>query len=167
MGKYIFEEFADYNKRANNKMNSIIKNLSEEEWDKTFSSYWNSIHNLCTHIYNADYGWLDRFKIFTNPKGFSNIDLEKNYNWKGIVFQNINDYIKMREELDEKIIVYVNEITEDDLEIIMSLTDREGNIHSKKLGIYFTHMFNHATHNRGQISVYLDILGKENDWGSF
>jgi uncharacterized damage-inducible protein DinB len=102
MGKYIFEEFANYNKRTNVQMNNIIKNISEEEWDKPFSSYWKSIHELCSHIFTGDYGWLNRFRIFTNSNNLSKEYFKTNYNWGEKIFKNKNEYIKMREELDEK-----------------------------------------------------------------
>jgi uncharacterized damage-inducible protein DinB len=36
----------------------------------------------------------------------------------------------------------------------------------KNVAGVLVHIFNHATHHRGGISVYLDILGKENDYSS-
>ena len=167
MGKYVFKGFADYNKRANNQMNNIIKNISEEEWDKQFFSYWKSMHELCSHIFTADYGWLNRFRLFTDSKKLTDEYFRINYNWGEKIFENIHEYINKREELDEKIIIFVNEITNEDLVKIMSWTDWEGNIIKKKLGIYLMHMFNHATHHRAQISIYLDMVGKENDFSIF
>ena len=167
MDKYMFESFADYNKRANNQMNNIIQTLSEEEWNKPFSSYWKSIHELCSHIFIGDYGWLNRFRTFIDSKHLSNEYFEKNFEWGEIIFENINEYMKMRNELDEKIIMFINEITNDDLVKIMPCTDWEGNIIKKKLGIYIMHMFNHATHHRAQVSLYLDMIGKENDYSIF
>jgi uncharacterized damage-inducible protein DinB len=167
MGKYIFEGFADYNERANAQMNAIIKTISEEEWDKPFSSYWKSIHELCAHIFTADYGWLNRFRVFANSQKLPEAYFCMNYNWGEKIFENINEYIMSREELDEKIIVFVDEITNEDLVKIMSWTDWEGNIIKKKLGIYIAHMFNHASHHRAQIAIYLDMIGKENDFSIF
>jgi len=55
----ILDLFARNNKRVNGLMNNIIETLSEEEWDKQFPSYWKSIHELCLHIFTADYDWLN------------------------------------------------------------------------------------------------------------
>ena len=167
MGKYIVEGFAGYNKRANNQMNAIIKNISEEAWDKPFSSYWKSMHELCAHIFTADYGWLNRFRVFTNSKKLPHAYFSTTYNWGETIFETISEYITKREALDEKIIIFANEITNEDLVKIMSWTDWEGNIIKKKLGIYVMHMFNHATHHRAQIATYLDMIGKENDFSIF
>jgi uncharacterized damage-inducible protein DinB len=73
----------------------------------------------------------------------------------------------MRKELDDIIINFVNELSSNDLETKILWKDWEGNIIEKKLGIYIMHMFNHETHHRAQISLYLDTLGKENDFSIF
>jgi uncharacterized damage-inducible protein DinB len=148
-------------------MNTIIKNISDEEWDKPFPSYWKSIHELCSHIFIGDYLWLNRFRTFINSKKLSNEWFNINYNWGEIIFESINEYLKMREELDEKITVFIDEITDEDLVKIMPWTDWNGNIVEKKLSVYLLHMFNHATHHRAQVSLYLDMLGKENDYSIF
>jgi uncharacterized damage-inducible protein DinB len=49
----------------------------------------------------------------------------------------------------------------------MTSIDREGKETKNKLGIYIMHMFNHATHHRAQVSLYLDMFGMENDFSTF
>jgi uncharacterized damage-inducible protein DinB len=61
--KIILQSFANYNKRANAQMNEIIRTISEDELDKQFYGYYKSIHELCSHIFIADYGWINRFKL--------------------------------------------------------------------------------------------------------
>jgi len=51
MGKYHFELLAKYNKEANNLMNNVIITLTEEQWNKNFTGYFKSIHEICSHIY--------------------------------------------------------------------------------------------------------------------
>ena len=78
MGKYHFELLAKYNKEANNLMNNVIITLTEEQWDKNFTGYFKSIHEICSHIYFWDYNWFKRpkfkkqvqrkpGKVFCNP----------------------------------------------------------------------------------------------------
>jgi uncharacterized damage-inducible protein DinB len=167
MEKEIFELFAVYNKRTNNQMNDIIKSISEKEWNKQFSSFWNSIHKLCSHIFIGDYLWLNRFKSFINLNTLPDTYFNKNYEWGKIIFENKDEYLTMRKELDDIIINFVNELSSNDLETKILWKDWEGNIIEKKLGIYIMHMFNHETHHRAQISLYLDTLGKENDFSIF
>ena len=176
MVKYIFEAFSENNKRANIDMDNIVKKLSEEEWEKQFSGYYKSIHDLCSHIYISDYTWLNRlceFCEFTEIKHLVNDNDLLNYNWGKIMFENINEYLQKREELDEIICSFVNKVKEEQLLQIMPLDEKgrvknmEGNIFKKQLWTYLFHIFNHATHHRAQISIYLDMLGKENDYNEF
>jgi uncharacterized damage-inducible protein DinB len=44
------------------------------------------------------------------------------------------------------------------------MVDWKGETVEYKFGAYFMHMFNHGTHYRAVISLYLDMLGKEHDF---
>jgi uncharacterized damage-inducible protein DinB len=172
MTKFIFEAFSEYNKTVNANMNSIIKELTEEEWDRPFPSYWKSIHELCSHIFISDYTWLSRFCEFCNfteLKRLLNDHDVLNYNSGKKMFETITEYITMREELDGKIIAFVQKTNDEQLSQMMPLDENgkitmEGKITKKPLGVYLLHVFNHATHHRAQISVYLDMLGKKNEY---
>jgi uncharacterized damage-inducible protein DinB len=79
----------------------------------------------------------------------------------------MNEYLVMRKELDDILILFIQEMTNDDLQKIIVWTDWEGKEVKKKLKTYLMHMFNHATHHRAQISLYLDMIGKTNDYSIF
>jgi uncharacterized damage-inducible protein DinB len=36
----------------------------------------------------------------------------------------------------------------------------------RELGGLIMHLFNHQSHHRGMVSVYLDMLGKQNDFSN-
>jgi uncharacterized damage-inducible protein DinB len=159
MEKDIFEAFAAYNKRVNNQMNNIIKILVQEEWDKQFSSFWKSIHELCSHIFVGDYGWLSRFRSVVNLKSLSDTYFNKTYEWRKLIFESKEEYFVKREELDDIIINFTNE----ELNKKIICKDRGGKTTEKKLGIYLMHMFNHETHHRAQISVYFSTEMIDNE----
>jgi uncharacterized damage-inducible protein DinB len=164
MEQYTFSILAKYNKEANEKMNNIIKTLSEEEWNKTFNGYFKSIHELCSHIYIADYGMLNSFKSINNFRSLNDGYFNKKYTYQETLFEDIIEYLTKRTELDNIIIDFVNEITESDLNKKMKRTNSKGIIFEKKIEVYLMHILNHETHHRGMISLYLEMLGKENDF---
>ena len=166
MFKHHFEVLAKYNKITNDLMNNLIKGISEEEWNKAFNGFFKSIHELCSHIYICDFNWLKRFKLLRN---FNNLNIkifETNYSFSEIIFENIDEYILMREELDKIIIEFVNELKEDDLDKILKFTDSKGLKIERRMESLIIHVFNHQTHHRGMISLYMEMLGIENDYSS-
>jgi uncharacterized damage-inducible protein DinB len=145
-------------------MDNIIKGISEEEWNKNFGGFFKSIHELCSHTYICDFNWLKRFKTLRNFDVLNKDIFEKNYKFTETIFGNINEYVLMRPELDRIIIEFINELQDDDLEKILVYTDSEGNKNEKIMESLLMHVFNHETHHRGMISLYLEMLGKENDF---
>jgi uncharacterized damage-inducible protein DinB len=164
MDKNTFELFGKYNKEVNKKMNEVIKTLSTEEWDKPFSGYYKSIHELCSHVFIADY------RMFKAFKSVCTIDYSyfiKEITYKEVLFENVTEYSIKRMELDTIIFEFVKGIAVDDLNNTMELTNASGITISKKLKIFLMTIFNHGTHHRGMISLYLEMLGKENDYSRF
>ena len=167
MNKNTFELLVRYNKGVNQQMDNTIKTLSEDEWDKQFSGYFKSIHELCSHIFFWDYTWLYRFKTVNSFKSLSDVYFNKDYNSMEILFKNIDEYLRKRPELDNIFINFITEITADDLNKEFTWKNTKGIEIKKKIGIMLMHLFNHETHHRGMISLYLELIGKENDYSKF
>lgn len=165
---YEFTEYAKRNKSSNEAMNSIIEQLSEDEWKKDFSGYYKSIYELCSHIYSTDYNWFKRFVETCNFSMKTNNFFEKGLyperQFKTAIFPGVKEYISMRNELDETIIKYIGKLSEEDLKKIVIIPDTDDKVFELELGPMIFYMFNHQTHHRGMISLYLDMLGKENDY---
>jgi uncharacterized damage-inducible protein DinB len=166
MEKEIFELLVKYNKLTNDKLNDIIKILSEEEWNKQFPGFYKSIHELCSHIFIADYIWLKRFRESSNFKILNEKYFNRNYSFGEILFDTIDEYLRMRKELDTKLFGFIKEITDNDLTKMVKWTNSKGITSEKNIGICLMHLFSHETHHRGMVSLYLDMLGKENDYSN-
>jgi uncharacterized damage-inducible protein DinB len=161
MEKYIFEVLAKYNKNANMKMNSIIEKLSEEEWNKEFDGYYKSIHELCSHNFWTGPNWLNLFKNMGHKKSLENELLDKKFTKK---FDSIGEYLTLMAKIDDIIIDFVNQLVEDDLKSVLKFTTDDGTNYALNFRITLLHLFNHGTHCRAMISLYLEMLGKENDY---
>jgi uncharacterized damage-inducible protein DinB len=157
---------AKYNKITNDSMNGILKGVTEEEWDKNFDGYFKSIHELCSHIYICDFNWLKRFKLIRYFDILSNDIFEVSYSFSETIFKSLNEYIQAREKLDDIIIEFINDVKEDDLRAILKFTDSKGIKNERRVDPLIMHVFNHQAHHRGMISLYLELLGKENDFAS-
>jgi uncharacterized damage-inducible protein DinB len=161
-----FELLAYFNKEANGLMNSIIKNITEEEWNKNLSGFYKSIHEICSHIYISDYNWLKRYNQLRHFVCLDGKYFEKSYSFTEIIFSSISEYIDTRHELDNKIIEFIDEVTENDLENILKYSNSKGMEFEKRMDGLLIHLFNHETHHRAMISIYLEILGKANDYNN-
>jgi uncharacterized damage-inducible protein DinB len=151
---------------ANQKMDGIIRNLSNAQWNQEFTGYFKTIKQLCSHIYTGDYIWLKRFGQFREFQFIKDPLFDQNLSYSSKPFDDIADYISKREEMDKKLIMFTGEITEGDLGKIISFANTKGEMFRKNVGGSILHIYNHQTHHRGMISVYLDMMQIHNDFSS-
>ena len=166
MQKEVITLFARYNKSVNENMDGILRTLDPSEWDKPLGGYFPSVRSLCSHLYICDFNWLKRFR---GIRSFNTLEVpffDGNYSFKETIFGNMDDYFAMRPEMDKRICDFANELCDADLEKDFTYTDSHGEVHQKKAGGFVLQFLNHETHHRGMISVYLEMLGKANDFSS-
>ena len=158
---------AKYNSAANEKMDAVIKTLSPQDWGKDLGGYFKSVRGLCSHLYLCDFNWLKRFSKLRDFTVFKEPSFARDpYSFTEVLFEDMNEYLTMRPELDGKIAAFTNEVNDGDLNLLLKYTDSRGNSYERIFGGLVMHSFNHDTHHRGMISLYLEMLGKENDFNS-
>lgn len=155
-----------YNRTANQKMDALIRMLTDEQWNRKFDGYFKTIKQLCAHVYISDYNWLKRFSRFRDFQCTRDPLLDQDLNYSSHPFDGIAEYSAKREELDKKLIALAGELVENDLEKNITFTTFKGETISKNAGGSLLHLFNHQTHHRGMISLYLDMMKIDNDFSS-
>jgi len=157
---------ARYNAGANKEMNKILSTLTGEEWDRDMKGFFDSVHSVCSHIYVCDVNWLIRFKGYKPFGTLSSPLFDTMLPWGETQFASMDEYLEQRKLLDTVYIDFSGELTDSDLGKSFSYSDSKGTAHTHNMGDCVLHVFNHETHHRGMIALYLDILGKKNDFNS-
>jgi uncharacterized damage-inducible protein DinB len=158
---------AEYNRSADEAMNRIIERLNAGEWEKSLGGYFPSVRSLCSHIYICDFNWLKRFSKFREFALFSEpLFGREPYSWSEVLFADKDEYLAKQPELDGKLVTFAGEVRDEDLAATLKYTDSGGTSYEKNFGSMVLHMFNHGTHHRGMISLYMEMLGLENDFNS-
>jgi uncharacterized damage-inducible protein DinB len=159
--------FAKYNKSVNAAMNGIIKTLGKSEWEKNLGGYFPSTRSLCSHLYICDFNWLKRFSKLRDFGALKTPLFNRDpYPFDETLFAEVTEYFTKREELDSAIIAFINEVEDSDLKSLLKYSDSQGTPYERNFGGLIMQSFNHDTHHRGMISVYLEMLGRENDFSS-
>lgn len=157
---------AEYNRKTNAAMNTIIQKLEPSQWDQEFKGFFNSIHSLCNHIYLGDFNWLKRFAKLRTFAYSQKPLFDQDLRFGTTVIDTVEDYLEKRAVLDQQLIELVNQLVPDDLGQYLEYVDSQGKAYKRLFGGLVLHCFNHQTHHRGMISVYLDSLGLDNDFSN-
>ncbi len=157
---------AAYNGKANEGMNEIISGLSLGEWNRVFHGYFPSIHSLCSHIFIGDILWLHRIESLRSFSFSKDALLAKAYSFSDDPFPSLELYLEMRPALDDVFLRLSRELSAAELKQNLFYTNIRGETQSRNLGGLLVHVFNHQTHHRGMISLYLEFLGRENDFSN-
>jgi len=158
--------FAEYNAITNQKMNGHLKGLSDEQWNRKFGGYFSSIRSLCDHLYICDYNWLKRFSKLRTFKYINDSLFKQDLRNGTQVVSELRDYLGKRKELDEQISRFIDEIDAGDIGKELKYVDSHGDEHNQVFGAVVLHFFNHQTHHRGMISIYLEEMNIENDFSN-
>jgi uncharacterized damage-inducible protein DinB len=161
-----FKLLARYNSHVNSEMNKHISLLNKDEWVREFDGFYENIKALCNHIYITDFSWLKRFALLRPFRYLENPLFALDYSQDSNVFDSINDYMDKRIELDKVISSFIDEVNQEDLDKPLKYKSWKGEPQERNFAGVLLHVFNHQTHHRGMISLYLELLGKENDFSN-
>jgi uncharacterized damage-inducible protein DinB len=157
---------AEYNRIANVKMNALIQGLDDAQWTRKFGGYFNSVRSMCNHLYIADFNWLKRFALLRPFEYMKDELFLKEIRFGTHAIETKDGYLRDRVVLDGFLKRFAEEVTEKDLGMNLRYKDSGGGDHDQDFGLVILHVFNHQSHHRGMVSIYLEEMGIENDYSN-
>ena len=157
---------ARYNQRTNEDMNRFVAQLSADQWRRQFDGYYRSVHSLCNHLFVSDFNWLRRcgnLRAFNYLKDGS---FPAELPLTATACESQADYLGKRGHLDAKFLELASEASQEDLDKTLAYKTSKGVPQERWFGGVLLYVFNHQTHHRGMISIYLESLGIANDYSS-
>ena len=146
-----FSGMARYNVWATHRLLEVVEKISEDDYRKDVGLFFNSIHGTLNHLLVGEHMiWYPRFAKGLSPQLALNAEIEPvrerlaqalrggSGNWKPLI----------------------ESMTDERFEGKLAYTTTTGQAVSFPFAATLTHVFNHGTHNRGQISAALTMMGK-------
>jgi uncharacterized damage-inducible protein DinB len=143
------DQFAAYNRWANQRLYREAARLPDEARKRDLGLFFRSLHGTLNHLLVADRIWLRRLTgEGPEPKALNEI-----------AYQDFAELGDAREQEDARIIRFVGTLSEPDLDATFTYRTLAGKEHAQRRGETLTHFFNHQTHHRGQAHAALTNLG--------
>ncbi|MGB3406935.1 MAG: DinB family protein [Jannaschia sp.] len=130
----------------------LTADLSEEAWWQDRGAFFKSLGATANHILWADLTWLSRLADRPTPPGSSGgLDIAPT---RAV-------WVEMRAEADAEVMSWASGLSETDLTGNLDWVSGLFGAMSGPRGFVITHVFNHATHHRGQIHAMLTAMGRD------
>ncbi len=140
--------FYDYNYWANQKIISVIQQLTPDEFIKDVAGGYGSIRNTLVHILSTEWGWLSR--CGGQKRGPS---------LKADNYPTVDLIISDWKKVEKYILEFLSQLSDTDLTNNVEYPGKDDVIRSMPVGELLHHSIIHAAHHRGQIAVLLRELG--------
>lgn len=156
-----FELLGTYNQWMNSKVYEAAGRLDANELARDRGAFFGSITGTLNHLVVGDTVWLKRFA--TLPACAESlaeiVRLPHPDSLDQILFEDFTELSGHRAWMDRLIIDWVDALTDDSLEAILSYRSMKGIPAAKRFADLVHHFFNHQTHHRGQVSTLLTQAG--------
>ena len=148
--KTYFELMAEYNLWMDGKIYDVCLNIPDDDRKKDMGAFFKSIHSTLNHIYFGDLAWIERLRDNKFTPREIGVDL----------FDNFENLRAAQEKMDSEILDWARSLTPVVLNETFDYISNVNNF-SRKLPVWVltTHMFNHQTHHRGQVTTLIKQLG--------
>jgi uncharacterized damage-inducible protein DinB len=143
-----YTAIARYNQWMNQNLYAVCAEIPERDRQLDRGAFFKSIDGTLNHILVADRIWLGRF---TQRPFTAKLDAE--------LYSNFSELRAQRELLDRTIIDWAHNLTPAWLDEQLHYTNSSGVTRTLPHWLLVTHMFNHQTHHRGQITTLLHQMG--------
>jgi uncharacterized damage-inducible protein DinB len=141
---------ARYNRWMNQRLYAACAGLDDAQRKQDRGAFFGSIHGTLNHLLVGDTAWMNRFT--GQPLGGLHARAE--------LHADFRDLRAARERLDAEILDWAAAIRQSWLEADFTYTSMvDGGSHTRPAWQLVTHLFNHQTHHRGQLTTLLFQLG--------
>lgn len=153
--------FAKYNREFNGRLFELVSGLGDDDRKKDMGAFFGSIQGTLNHILLADRIWLGRFAVsFPAMSSLEGAALVHEFSsLRQELYSDFDELHAQRRATDEVIAAWVEELTDDLLAETMRYRTSRGEAREHPAWIAATHMFNHQTHHRGQVTTLMHQLG--------
>jgi uncharacterized damage-inducible protein DinB len=160
-----FRLMSQYNSWSNSKLYDLVATLTEEERQHNFGAFFKSIHGTLNHILLGDRAWLGRFAMATSYTFHALQDAQLVFEFESlaqILYADFSELRHERTETDQVIERWMQELEPEMLSARVYYSNPARGIereHSLWFGL--THLFNHQTHHRSQVTTLLHQMGHD------
>ena len=141
---------AAYNRWMNQRLYALCAGLGDAERKRDRGAFFKSVHGILNHLLYGDRAWMSRF-------------LGRDLGWKGPadeLYGDFDDLRAARDTLDGLIEDWAGRLEEAWLAADFTYTSRiDGRTRTRPAWLLVTHLFNHQTHHRGQLTTLLSQMG--------
>ena len=146
-----FTTLARYNLWATRRLFEHVDALPEADYRRDAGLFFKSVHGTLNHLLVAEHGlWQRRFAEGVSPRLKLNDEIE-------------TDRARLRERLIEGAAAWLPLIEswpEDRFEGVLEYTSTDGVARRLPFSVALTHVFNHGTHHRGQVTAAITAFGR-------
>jgi uncharacterized damage-inducible protein DinB len=156
-----FSMLARYNQRMNEQLLTCCLALPKVSLEKETHSFFPNIISYWNHLIFGDVILLGRLAA----NGVAHLSVEDMALFptpespQDIYYHTLSDLAPIRRQLDQLIIRFCTQLTEDDCNQFITYTSTEGEAITKAVADVTQHIFNHQTHHRGQLTCVLSQCG--------
>jgi uncharacterized damage-inducible protein DinB len=154
--------YSEYNHAIDAELASLMEQIAFSELHAHRNTYHGSIYSLFYHLLSGSWSYLNAIYNLLHRKKEEIPPLPSD---DGTV--STKDLSKLLRRLDELLIKLIRDLTEEDLYLgRKKLTIYNGRIVDMKVWQFFLQHITHQIHHQGQISLILDQLGIEHEFGN-
>ncbi|WP_235611248.1 DinB family protein [Pseudoalteromonas luteoviolacea] len=151
-----------YNQRMNCQLVTAAKTLNNSQLIEDKGAFFGSILGTFNHLIIGDMIWLLRFAKHSNRYQalIQLSELPYPTSLDDILYDQLEPLIKVRKQLDQAILDWVKyEAQEADFHRTLTYSNTKSEVSEREFSELVSHMFNHQTHHRGQVSTLFSQLG--------
>jgi len=141
---------ARYNRWMNQRLYALCGTLPDAERKRDRGAFFGSIHATLNHIVYADLAFLSRFTGDPAEVPELGVDLHDDF----------ADLQRTRDGLDDRLVQWAQQLDADWLREDLTYQSKvDGRQRTVPRWVLVTHLFNHQTHHRGQVTTLLSQRG--------
>ena len=138
-----------YTEWANERIVECVRGLSVEQYARTVPSSFPTIRDTLAHIVMAEWIWLRRWKGESPSEPPQWLSAEPPLD---VVVENLRAIERERAEL-------LDALNDADLQNDLSYRNMAGDPYANRLGELMSHVVNHSTYHRGQLTTMIRQVG--------